>query len=231
VHIDVNTGPTIPGRPSLFTDRLKRSLEQNGLTADEAEAMYETWKVSYFRTPGFKVFWILPRTLVDELLPIRISPQPKNLERVMVGRSEFLRPSFEQKLLNAQESDALYSFKDDRYIHAYEERVAQLSDPSYSNELASLPELAHGNEWEVNLFPNPTIDVITVEINSVYESPTGPMKLQVIDLNGKIVTNMNMNLVNGYGIQTIDLARLPNGTFFIQMNDGQFTRQFVKSSP
>ncbi len=72
------------------------ALVAEGLFRDEAEAMLNTWKESYFEKPGVKIFWITPRSLTDGILPLNISHTPKHIERVLVGRTEidpFTRPS------------------------------------------------------------------------------------------------------------------------------------------
>jgi hypothetical protein len=64
---------------------LKKSLINHGLFADEAEAMLDTWKVSYFEKPGLRVFYIVPREWIDYFLPLEISV-PARVNRVIVGR-------------------------------------------------------------------------------------------------------------------------------------------------
>jgi hypothetical protein len=64
---------------------LKKSLIHQGLYADEAEAMLNTWKHSYFEKPGLRVFYIVPREWVDHFLPLEISV-PARIHRVIVGR-------------------------------------------------------------------------------------------------------------------------------------------------
>lgn len=64
---------------------LKRALIGQGLFADEAEAMLNTWKVSYFQKPGLRVFYIVPREWTDYFLPLELSV-PARVTRVIVGR-------------------------------------------------------------------------------------------------------------------------------------------------
>jgi hypothetical protein len=97
------------------------ALVKAGLFAREAEAMVNTWEKSYFRTNGLRVLYILPRTTVDETIPIRIKPAPQKLERVMVGRVELLTPGDECRL---------------------EKVVADLDDPQPATRKAAEAELA-----------------------------------------------------------------------------------------
>ena len=64
---------------------LKRALIRQGLYADEAESMLETWKASYFQKPGLRVFYIVPREWVEYFLPLKFSV-PARVDRVIVGR-------------------------------------------------------------------------------------------------------------------------------------------------
>ena len=73
-------------------------LTQQGLYEKEAAAMIETWKDSWFEE-GLRAFYIVPRKRTDELLPIRISPKPAELVRVLVGRVEIVTPKMEAEIL------------------------------------------------------------------------------------------------------------------------------------
>ena len=64
---------------------MKKALIAQGLFADEAEAMLNTWKASYFQKPGLRVFYIVPRSWTDYFLPLEFSV-PARVTRVIVGR-------------------------------------------------------------------------------------------------------------------------------------------------
>ena len=64
---------------------MKKALIAQGLFADEAEAMLNTWKASYFQKPGLRVFYIVPREWTDYFLPLEFSV-PARVTRVIVGR-------------------------------------------------------------------------------------------------------------------------------------------------
>ena len=68
---------------------LKTSLINQGLFADEAEAMLNTWKHSYFEKPGARVFYIVPRAWTEHFLPLTVSA-PARINRVIVGRIDLL---------------------------------------------------------------------------------------------------------------------------------------------
>jgi hypothetical protein len=92
---------------SLLRD-LKQVLVASGLYDKEADAMIKTWRDSWFEE-GVRVFYILPRRMTDEILPITIEPRPARLVRVLVGRAEVITPEMERSVRR---------------------RVSQLGDPS-----------------------------------------------------------------------------------------------------
>ncbi|MET0752035.1 MAG: hypothetical protein ABWZ66_01615 [Pyrinomonadaceae bacterium] len=74
---------------------LKKLLVAEGLYEKEAKAMIKTWQDSWFEE-GLRVFYILPAKTTNEILPLNIQPQPKELVRVLVGRAEVITPELEQ---------------------------------------------------------------------------------------------------------------------------------------
>ena len=72
---------------------MHKALVKDGLFADEAAAMLETWKQSYFQSSGKRIFYIMPRAWTDRVMPLRIhssAHQEIDLERSMVGRIELM---------------------------------------------------------------------------------------------------------------------------------------------
>jgi hypothetical protein len=78
---------------------LLEALMKDGLFRDEAEALLNTWQLSYFKSPGLRVFFIVPPEWTDHYLPLTISA-PAQVDRVMVGRIELITP--EQRNLLAK---------------------------------------------------------------------------------------------------------------------------------
>ena len=77
---------------------MKEALIADGLFADEAEAMLETWKLSYFKSWGTRVFFIVPHEWTDAVLPLTIAPAPTETRRVMVGRIDLVTPRHRELL-------------------------------------------------------------------------------------------------------------------------------------
>lgn len=69
---------------------MKKALTGAGLFDDEAEAMLETWRDSYFGAPGLRVLYLVPNQWTSYFLPLRISA-PNELTRVLVGRIDLTR--------------------------------------------------------------------------------------------------------------------------------------------
>ena len=84
--------PTGEHRPSGLRDlraSMKAALTEAGLFDDEADAMLETWRDSYFSAPGLRLLYIVPSEWAAYFLPLQISV-PHRLTRVLVGRIDLL---------------------------------------------------------------------------------------------------------------------------------------------
>lgn len=71
----------------LLKTKMHAALVEDGLFADEATAMLNTWQHSYFQTEGRRMFFVVPRKWTDHYLPLQISV-PAEIDRVMIGRIE-----------------------------------------------------------------------------------------------------------------------------------------------
>ena len=84
-----------------ISDEVADRLVQSGLYEKEARAMVNTWASSYFKTDGVRMLFVLPRTWTDRFIPMRITPAPQRLVRVMVGRMELLDEAREKRAEDA----------------------------------------------------------------------------------------------------------------------------------
>ena len=82
------------------TAELERILVAHGLYAKEAKAMVDTWRDSWF-TEGARLFYIAPRTMVDQTLPLTLQPAASELVRAFVGRVELYTPTTARDLTAA----------------------------------------------------------------------------------------------------------------------------------
>jgi hypothetical protein len=76
----------------LFRADMHRALVEEGLFGDEADALLNTWELSYFKSAGLRLFFIVPRAWTDYYLPLQISA-PAQVQRVMMGRIELVTPA------------------------------------------------------------------------------------------------------------------------------------------
>jgi len=122
------------GFPAPVYESLKTGLVACGLLESEANAMVQTWWTSYFETEGLRVFWVLPATITDRILPLAVTPAPDKIVRVIVGRSEVLRPRQETGWLAASRKtgDEAQPWNDtvqsDHFGLAIQERVKTLEN-------------------------------------------------------------------------------------------------------
>lgn len=76
--------------------RLRRSMHAslvaNGLYSDEASSMLSTWNRAYFQAPGLRFFYVVPKSWVEEQMPLTITGDTQ-IQRVMVGRIELISDS------------------------------------------------------------------------------------------------------------------------------------------
>jgi hypothetical protein len=108
---------------------LEDRLVQAGLYRDEARAMVETWKDSWFEE-GSRVFYVYPESAVDALLPLSISPRPQ-VRRVFVGRVELLAPWIREAIERTRQggpASALTPFG--RFLDAF---ISQIGPQIYGN--------------------------------------------------------------------------------------------------
>lgn len=71
---------------------LEGLLVARGLYPDEAHAMLETWRNSWFEE-GSRLLYIAPTGFVNGVLPLSIAPVPAQTVRVFVGRLEIVTPA------------------------------------------------------------------------------------------------------------------------------------------
>ncbi|MBI1344685.1 hypothetical protein GC163_00200 [bacterium] len=93
------------GKETLSLAELKQEVQQalvaEGLFEKEAAAMVKTWSNSWFREQGLRLFYMVPQSLTDRVLPLTVEPAPDEVIRVLVGRMELLPPDQEAEIAKA----------------------------------------------------------------------------------------------------------------------------------
>jgi hypothetical protein len=92
--------PELTGTIEDLGRELEGILVAQGLYQDEAHAMVETWRTSWFEE-GSRLLYIVPRAFVDSVLPLSINPAPAQTARVFVGRLEIVTPATERAVETA----------------------------------------------------------------------------------------------------------------------------------
>jgi hypothetical protein len=82
------------------TLELEMMLLANGLYPEEATAMIESWRDSWFEE-GTRLFYIVPPPAIDTILPLEIDPTPAGIARVFVGRMELVTPATKEIVTDA----------------------------------------------------------------------------------------------------------------------------------
>jgi hypothetical protein len=125
--------PRFDGESATPHGDLERLLIRQGLYPAEAKAMVDTWRDSWFEE-GARLFYVVPRRAIDEILPVEISPSPSTLVRVFVGRIELVTGTTRRDVTAAiASSDQRALTKYGRFLPAI---LTSLPDPSTADERA-----------------------------------------------------------------------------------------------
>jgi hypothetical protein len=92
--------PELTGSVDDLARELEGLLVAQGLYQDEAHAMVETWRASWFEE-GTRLLYFVPAGFVNSVLPLSIQPAPAQTVRVFVGRLELVTPATEKAVESA----------------------------------------------------------------------------------------------------------------------------------
>jgi hypothetical protein len=92
--------PELTGSIDDLARELEGLLVAQGLYQDEAHAMIETWRGSWFEE-GCRLLYLVPAGLVNRILPLAIRPVPAQTARVFVGRLELVTPATQRAVQTA----------------------------------------------------------------------------------------------------------------------------------
>ena len=117
--------PALVDNVETLREGLRDILKREGLYPREAAAMVETWRDSWFEE-GARLFYMLPQSAVDSILPLQIDPKPASVKRVFVGRMEIVTPEIESEVANAMKAgDQLVLRKYGRFLEPISQMVQQ----------------------------------------------------------------------------------------------------------
>jgi hypothetical protein len=126
--------PELTANIESLSHDLEGVLTSQGLYPDEARAMVKTWRSSWFEE-GSRVFYIMPRSFVDAVLPLSITPSPSQTVRTFVGRLELITPATEQAVKTA------LAARDVRTITKYARFMEPIMDELKAENPAQAKEL------------------------------------------------------------------------------------------
>jgi hypothetical protein len=135
------TPPSLDGTLDGLRKTLEQTLVAQGLTPKEASAMVETWRDSWFED-GLRVFYIVPRRTVDEILPLEITPAPSRVARVFVGRMELFSSATVQAVraaIDANDQTTLARYA--RFLGPITDRV--LADAHHPEVMARIRDVTN----------------------------------------------------------------------------------------
>lgn len=206
--------------------RFRDELVKAGLHQDEATAMLQTWYDGYFTdvtdVKGLRVFWIAPRAFVDEVLPLQISPMPNQIARVFVGRSEVLKPAFEQELNNLSALKLETQFAGHRYLEVFKEGK-KIGFPSQwtdfnGNLITAIRDLPKASVALLSVMPNPFSESMIVS-SEVEEG--GALQFKIVDVQGRIIQQWSeRNLPAGVFKKSYSLQNLESGFYALHLQKG-----------
>jgi hypothetical protein len=128
--------PSVTGTFESLRGDLEDILVAQGLFRDEASAMIETWRDSWFEE-GSRLFYIVPRAWLDSILPLSIEPAPSKLVRAFVGRIELVTPATERSIdqaLASRDGAALREYG--RFLYPIFQVIAdKQSDPERTQRM------------------------------------------------------------------------------------------------
>jgi hypothetical protein len=134
--------PALTGSLERVKQELFDALVSQSLYRKEAGAMIETWRDSWFEE-GMRVFYLVPRTLVDRELPLSIQPAPAKIARVFVGREEILSPFMRDRLMTALAAGNTQTLdRFSRFLAPFMHQVKIDAAPSVAGYLAAKSEQA-----------------------------------------------------------------------------------------
>ena len=122
-------------------ETMARALIDTGLYPDEAKAMVKTWSDAWFAEEGVRVLYILPRQWTDEILPLTLNPQPRELVRTMVGRAEIIMPAAQKEIAAYLKRSNAGDQKAKEWLSDYSKKFGRFAPPAFQLGHQSLKEL------------------------------------------------------------------------------------------
>lgn len=97
----------------------------------------------------------------------------------------------------------------------------------FYNLLVGADDLFDGKMLDLSLYPNPTHDVLSLQIREIYADK---LKVSIVDVFGKTLRSNSFNQLSGVVNLDFNVADMMNGIYFLVISEGQKTtsRKFLK---
>jgi hypothetical protein len=147
--------PELTGTSESVGRELEEMLVNQGLYQDEAHAMVETWRNSWFEE-GSRLLYLVPAKFVNGMLPLSIAPPPIQTVRVFVGRLEIVTPATEraiERALDTRDRATLELYG--RFLEPIlETMMKKEKDPKKLRQIQEALNLVYSAEVSTNLARN-----------------------------------------------------------------------------
>ena len=122
--------PDLTGNVDELCRELEGILVDQGLFQNEAQAMVQTWRDSWFEE-GSRLLYIVPEGFVNSVLPLTIKPAPGQTTRVFVGRLELVTPATQNAVRQAVAThDATTLAKYGRFLEPILQTIVKTQSPN-----------------------------------------------------------------------------------------------------
>jgi hypothetical protein len=122
------------------------------------------------------------------------------------------------KLVSKNGTSNTYSFIDDNLLNGKNvyriKSVDKDGQIQFSNTL--VVDLLNTKKQEINIFPNPVKNDVSIQINNVVE---GKYEFKVVDINGKLILNRKLDLSNSSNQIKLNSANWKSGVYVGQLVD------------
>lgn len=146
------------------------------------------------------------------------------IERGEVGK-DFVKVG-EVKAANNSKTKLNYTFTDENAKNQIDGTIAyyriKMIDRDGSFEYSPVRAVNFDDnnlQWSASVYPNPFSNELNLKVSSLIEMTAD---LNVVDLSGRVIMNMNINLKNGDNLINLDqLSTLEKGIYILKLNSGE----------
>jgi hypothetical protein len=152
VSTETTLDALVPADVAPIKGEVEAMLVANGLYPAEAAAMVATWGDAWFEE-GTRLFYILPSSAVDALLPLDIAPAPATIARVFVGRVELMSDATRRTVKTALlANDRATLAKYSRFLEAIGAQILKESSPAERPAI----QAAMNRTFDLRITPQPS---------------------------------------------------------------------------